>query len=311
MYARTLAFRAPTLLGVPQLTHRLRAHVQQRPPSRTLTATMAPRAVEKIVIAREQNEGVGARVRRSIGNGVSVDPFLMLDEFNVKAPAGFPDHPHRGMMTVTYMLEGSFQHKDNKGHAGTIGPGDLQWMNAGRGIVHSELPGPGAVNRGLQLWINLKSTEKMSKPDYQELLAKDIPTAHSPDGKVSAKVVAGECFGVKSPIFSKTPTMYLDVTMQPNAVLKDLAIPSSYNAFMYVFEGSVKVADHDENARHGSCVVLTEGDAISAVAGSQGARFVIIAGEPLNEPVVQHGPFVMNTREEIMQAFRDYNAGKF
>jgi quercetin 2,3-dioxygenase len=272
---------------------------------------MASRTVEKIVIAREQSEGVGARVRRSVGNGVTVDPFLMLDEFNVGKPAGFPDHPHRGMQTVTYMLEGSFRHEDNKGHAGTIGPGDLQWMNAGRGIVHSEMPGPDRVNRGLQLWVNLAKENKMSPPEYQELLAADIPSASNPDGKVTAKVVAGECFGVKSPVFTRTPTIFLDVTAKPGGALIDLPIPSEFNAFIYVIEGQLTVAKHEEAGTHGSCIVLTDGDSVSAVAGSDGARFVLIGGKPLNEPIAQSGPFVMNTREELMQAYRDYQDGKF
>jgi quercetin 2,3-dioxygenase len=200
---------------------------------------------------------------------------------------------------------------DNKGHQGIIRAGDLQWMNAGRGIVHSEMPGPAEVNSGLQLWINLHSSEKMSEPDYQELAASDIPSAKSPDGKVTVKVIAGECFGVVSPVFSKTPTMYLDMTMEPNAALHELAIPKSFNAFIYVLDGSIKVAEHSENGVHGSCLVLTSGDTVSAVAGSGGARIVVIGGEPIGESVVQHGPFVMNTREEIMQAFRDYEDGKF
>jgi quercetin 2,3-dioxygenase len=184
-------------------------------------------------------------------------------------------------------------------------------MTAGRGIVHSEMPGPDEVNRGLQLWINLRGVDKMCAPEYQELSATDIPSAKSPDGKVTAKVVAGECFGITSPVFSKTPTMYLDVTMEPNAVLSDLAVPKSYNVFIYIIDGTLVVANHSESGVHGSCLVLTSGDSVSAVAGKEGARFVLIGGEPIGEPVVQHGPFVMNTREEILQAFRDYEAGKF
>lgn len=184
-------------------------------------------------------------------------------------------------------------------------------MNAGRGIVHSEMPGPASVNSGLQLWINLRSKDKMSQPDYQELLAADIPIAKSTDSKVSAKVIAGECFGVKSKIFSKTPTMYLDIQMQPSASVEKLDIPETYNAFIYVLDGTVSVSDHGDQGSHGSCIVLSSGNHVSLKAGSGGARFVLIGGEPLGEPVVQHGPFVMNTREEIMQAFRDYSDGKF
>jgi quercetin 2,3-dioxygenase len=277
----------------------------------TAAAAMAPRTVERIVIAREQAEGRGARVRRSIGNGVSVDPFLLMDHFSVSAPGGFPDHPHRGITTVTYMLEGTFRHEDNKGHAGTIGPGDMQWMKAGKGIIHSEMPGPAKVNKGLQLWVNLSAKDELSKPEYQELLADDIPTAVSPDGGTTVKVLAGEAFGVKSSIFTMTPTMYLDVRMEANVAFTDLPIPESYNGFIYCIDGSVNVADHEENGHEGSCIVLTAGDSVSAVAGSQGARFVIIAGEPINEPVFSAGPFVLSSRERLEQAFRDYSAGKF
>lgn len=272
---------------------------------------MAPRKVDRVVIAREQDEGRGARVRRSIGNGVRVDPFLMLDQFSVTAPAGFPNHPHRGITTVTYMLEGTFRHEDNKGHAGTIGPGDLQWMKAGSGIIHSEMPGPAAVNTGLQLWVNLAAKDELGKPEYQELLADDIPTATSPDGKTTVKVLAGEAFGMKSAVFTVTPTMYLDVRMEANAALVDLPIPESFNGFVYCIEGSVKVAEHEEKGQVGSCMVLTNGDSVSAVAGSQGARFVIIAGEPIGEPAYSAGPFVLSSRERLDEAFRDYQAGKF
>lgn len=173
------------------------------------------------------------------------------------------------------------------------------------------MPGPGAENTGLQLWVNLAAKDKMGKPDYQELLAKDVPLATSPDGKTTAKVIAGKCFGVESSVFTVTPTMYLDMTMQPHASLVELPVPAQYNGFIYCLDGALTVAGHAEIARHGSCVELGDGDAVSAVAGSEGARFVLIAGSPIGEPVVQHGPFVMNTREEIMQAFRDYSAGKF
>lgn len=274
-------------------------------------ASMAPRTVERVIIAREQDEGRGARVRRSIGNGVSVDPFLMLDHFSVAAPAGFPDHPHRGMTTVTYMLEGTTQHKDNKGHEGTIGPGDLQWMKAGRGIVHSEMPGPGRVNRGLQLWVNLAAADELGKPEYQELLAADVPEAVSPDGGTRVKVLAGEAFGVSSAVFTVTPTMYLDVTMRANAALAGLPTPAEYNGFIYCLEGSVRVAGHEEDGREGSCMVLSGGDSVSAAAGPQGARFVLIAGKPIGEPVFSAGPFVLSSRERLERAFRDYAAGKF
>jgi quercetin 2,3-dioxygenase len=151
----------------------------------------------------------------------------------------------------------------------------------------------------------------MSKPDYQEMLAADIPSVSSPDGKVVSKVIAGEAFGVKSQVFTKTPTMYLDMKMEPGSSLVDFPIPTEFNAFMYVCEGEVTVANHKEVGTHGSCVVLTDGDSVTAKAGPEGGRFLLIAGEPLNEPIAQSGPFVMNTREELMQAYRDFQEGKF
>lgn len=184
-------------------------------------------------------------------------------------------------------------------------------MKAGKGIIHSEMPGPAKVNKGLQLWVNLSAKDELSKPEYQELLAADIPSATSPDGRTTAKVLAGEAFGVKSAVFTVTPTMYLDVTMQPNAAFADLPIPASYNGFVYCIGGSVKVAEHEESGREGSCMVLTDGDSVSAVAGSEGARFVVIAGEPIGEPAFSAGPFVLSSRERLQQAFQDYSAGKF
>ncbi|KAI8597471.1 RmlC-like cupin domain-containing protein, partial [Dissophora ornata] len=179
------------------------------------TLSRASRSIVKSVLSREQSEGVGARVRRSIGRPElrNHDPFLMLDEFNVDKNGGFPDHPHRGFETVTYMLEGQFQHEDFAGHKGTIGPGDLQWMTAGRGIVHSEMPVKSQTRaHGLQLWINLPKEHKMCEPQYQELLDKEIPRA-TPEEGVTVKVIAGESHGVTSKVYTRTPTMYLDFKM--------------------------------------------------------------------------------------------------
>ncbi|XP_065885740.1 uncharacterized protein [Dysidea avara] len=194
------------------------------------------RKVVKKVLSVEQGEGVGARVRRSVGRPElrQFDPFLMLDEFKVKKPAGFPDHPHRGFETVTYMITGSFQHEDFCGHKGTIYPGDLQWMTAGKGIVHSEMPHGDDENVGLQLWINLKAKEKMIEPQYQELLSKDIP--HVEKDGVHVAVIAGESMGISSPVRTRTPTMYLDFKMEPGATLTQ-AIPEGWNGFIYTLKG--------------------------------------------------------------------------
>eukprot|EP00126_Sphaerothecum_destruens_P014043 Sdes_comp24085_c0_seq1m22143 len=191
------------------------------------------RTILKNVSSQEQPEGDGAIVRRSIGRDELpfLDPFLMLDEFQSSDAAGFPDHPHRGFETVTYMLEGTFCHEDFNGHKFEISSGDLQWMTAGKGIVHCEVPKQdGKMKRGLQLWVNLRSTDKMCEPNFQELLAKNIPKITR--GGVTAIVIAGEAFGVKSPVYTKTPTMFLDFFMKPNSELNQ-DIPAGWNGFVY------------------------------------------------------------------------------
>ncbi|CAN0858104.1 Pirin-like protein [Linum grandiflorum] len=269
----------------------------------------SPRLVTKKLLAKLQREGDGAAVRRSIGRSElrSLDPFLLLDEFSVSAPGGFPDHPHRGFETVTYMLEGSFTHQDFAGHRGTIHAGDVQWMTAGRGIVHSEMPAAEGVQKGLQLWINLSSQHKMIEPGYQELLSQDIKRAEK-DG-VQVRIIAGESMGIESPVYTRTPTMYLDFTMQPRSQMHQ-PIPESWNAFVYIIEGEgvFGIPNTSPVAAHHT-LVLGPGEGMSAwnKSSSKPLRFVLIAGQPLNQPVVQHGPFVMNTESEIHQAIEDYH----
>ncbi|XP_058182876.1 pirin-like protein isoform X2 [Rhododendron vialii] len=266
-----------------------------------------PRLVANKVLAKPQREGDGAVVRRSIGRPELkyVDPFLMLDEFTVSPPAGFPDHPHRGFETVTYMLQGAFTHQDFAGHKGTIQTGDVQWMTAGRGIIHSEMPAGDGVQRGLQLWINLASKDKMIEPRYQELLSEDIARAEK-DG-VEVRVIAGEAMGVQSPVYTRTPTMYLDFTLKPGAQLHQ-SIPESWNSFVYLIEGEGVFASFNSSpvtAHH--VLVMGPGDGLSAWnKSSKSLRFVLIGGQPLGEPVVQYGPFVMNTQAEIEQTIEDY-----
>ncbi|GAQ79883.1 cupin-domain containing protein [Klebsormidium nitens] len=270
-------------------------------------ALAKPRKIIKKLLSREQSEGDGARVRRSIGRPElrNLDPFLMLDEFSVQPPAGFPDHPHRGQETVTYMLKGTFTHQDFTGHKGTINPGDVQWMTAGRGIVHSEIPASDDAH-GLQLWVNLAAKDKMVEPAYQELLASEIPKAEK-DG-VSVAVIAGESLGISSPVFTRTPSMYLDFTLQPGASISQ-PVPEGWNGFAYTLNGTAVFDDVESGPHH--TLQLGPGDGIKVEnKGAEPARFVLIAGKPLNEPVVQHGPFVMNTREEIMQTFNDYQYGR-
>lgn len=267
-----------------------------------------PRQVAKKVLAKLQHEGDGAVVRRGIGRSElkNFDPFLMLDDFSVSPPAGFPDHPHRGFETVTYMLQGAFTHQDFAGQKGTIRTGDVQWMTAGRGIIHSEMPAGEGTQRGLQLWINLASKDKMIEPRYQELLKEEIKTAEK-DG-VEVRVIAGEAMGVESPVYTRTPTMYLDFTLNPKSQLHH-PIQESWNAFVYIIEGEGVFGSINSSpitAHH--IVILGPGDGASVWnKSSKPLRFVLIGGQPINEPVVQYGPFVMNTQAEIEQTIEDYH----
>ncbi|PWA64280.1 pirin-like protein [Artemisia annua] len=266
-----------------------------------------PRKVVRKFLARPQHEGAGAVVRRSIGRFELkyFDPFLVLDEFSLCAPAGFPDHPHRGFETVTYMLQGAITHEDFEGHKGTIGVGDLQWMTAGRGVVHSEMPASNGTQKGLQLWINLSSTHKMIEPRYQELDSSNIAEA-TEDG-VTVRVIAGESLGISSPIYTRTPTMFLDFTLEPGAQLQQ-PIPESWNAFVYVLEGEgvFGKSKSSPTSAH-NLLLLGPGNGLNAWnKSSKMLRFILVGGEPLEEPVVQWGPFVMNTQEEIDQTIQDY-----
>ncbi|XP_077150297.1 pirin isoform X2 [Ranitomeya variabilis] len=245
-------------------------------------ARMAGRKVTKVVLSVEQLEGVGARVRRSIGRSElrNLDPFLMLDEFKGGKPAGFPDHPHRGFET---------------------------WMTAGRGIVHAEMPCTDEPAHGLQLWVNLRSSEKMIPPEYQELKSEDIPKP-SKDG-VTVTVISGESMGIKSKVYTRTPTLYLDFKLEKGAKFTQ-AVPKGWTAFIYTLQGEIHVGPSDAQqqieAHH--TAVLDDGDSVQFDnQGDQLAHLVLIAGEPINEPVVQHGPFVMNTREEISKTIEDYH----
>jgi redox-sensitive bicupin YhaK (pirin superfamily) len=270
-----------------------------------------PRLVERKLLSKEQPEGDGAVVRRSIGRPElkNLDPFLLLDEFSVSPPAGFPDHPHRGFETVTYMLKGAFTHQDFAGHKGTIKAGDLQWMTAGRGIVHCEMPASNGIQKGLQLWVNLSSKDKMIEPAYQELEGKDIPKVEK-DG-VRATVIAGEALGIKSPVYTRTPTMFLDFTMKPGAVLHQ-PVTEGWNAFVYVLEGEVIIGNLSSSAIGAHHTVqLGSGNGLSIWNKSNNpCRFVLIGGQPLNEPVIQYGPFVMNNKQEIIQAIEDYQRSR-
>ncbi|XP_038057408.1 pirin-like [Patiria miniata] len=269
------------------------------------------RHITQSVLSKEQAEGVGARVRRSVGRPElkNLDPFLMLDEFKGKKPGGFPDHPHRGFETVSYILSGKSAHEDFTGHSGIIGPGDLQWMTAGRGIVHSEMPATEDMCHGLQLWVNLAREFKMVEPEYQELKSKNIPEAEK-DG-VKVRVIAGEALGKKSKVRTRTPTSYLDFTLRKGAVL-DQPIPQGWTAFVYVLAGKALfgTGDQQKQGEPHHTLVLSDGDHIHVEnKETEACHFVLISGKPIGEPIVQHGPFVMNTQEEIQQAISDYRNG--
>jgi redox-sensitive bicupin YhaK (pirin superfamily) len=263
------------------------------------------------VSALRQSEGVDAIVYRSIGTRSlrHLDPFLMLDEFtNEQGTGGFPDHPHRGFETVTYMLKGQIEHEDFEGHRGLIGPGDLQWMTAGKGIVHAEMPVPGHPVQGLQLWVNLPKKAKMMPPKYQELKHTEVPVVSSQGTTV--KIIAGESMNVKAAVTTYTPIYYLDVQMKPNSEFVQ-KIPENYSGFVYILSGKALFGEDQAVGEPRTTLVLSkEGESLKVETKEDEIHFVLIAGEPINEPIVQHGPFVMNSQEEIYATFMDYQMGK-
>lgn len=265
------------------------------------------------------SDGAGVKLTRVIGTPQldMLDPFLMLDEFGTdKAEdylAGFPDHPHRGFETVTYMLDGRMRHRDNHGNEGLLVPGSVQWMTAGRGLVHSEMPEQQEGRmRGFQLWVNLPKTNKMDAPQYQEFAPDRIPVA-TPAAGVEVKVIAGSVGDVRGPIVQPaTSPVYLDITLAPDTSWAH-ALPEGHNAFAYVFEGSADVGEGEDKRPLATqeLAVLGGGETFAVSSGADGARLILVAGRPLREPVARYGPFVMNTKEEIMQAFVDFQEGKF
>jgi redox-sensitive bicupin YhaK (pirin superfamily) len=286
---------------------------------------MTARGVESIVPTHRLLEGGGFPVRRPAALGRLTDPFLLLDEMGpVDWPPGeaigAPAHPHRGFETVTYILQGRMCHEDSGGNSGVMGPGDVQWMTAGRGVVHSELPHPeflksGGVMHGFQIWVNLPAEKKMMEPRYQDVPADEIPVAESDDGLVRAVVVAGECLGVSAIIETVIPITYLHVSMLPGGSLKQ-TLPNELNGLVYCFGGAVKVGAEDgmELVEDGEMAILTEGDEVTfsiSEDAEEGAELLLLAGEPLDEPIARYGPFVMNTEEELHQAFVDFQSGNF
>ena len=281
---------------------------------------MTTRTVAELVHATPQLEGEGMIVTRPFPTARldHLDPFLLLDRMGpaTHGPGeakGAPDHPHRGLETVTYILDGAVEHQDSQGNHGRIGAGDVQWMTAGSGVIHSELPSEeirrnGGRMHGFQLWVNLPRRDKMMQPRYQELRAAEIPTASSADGKVTVTVIAGQSLGTRATIDTRTPIMYLHLRLAAGASFTQ-DIPESYNAFAFLISGEVKFGDR--LARENDAVIFArDGDAVT-MATESGAELLLIGGVPINEPVARYGPFVMNTMGEIRQAMIDYQSGRF
>ncbi len=285
------------------------------------------RCVRDVVEPRPTLEGAGVKLRRTIGTHTLdyLDPFLLLDHFASDDPrdylAGFPWHPHRGIETVTYMLAGEVDHRDSIGNSGTIGPGDVQWMTAGGGILHEEMPRPrDGRMAGFQLWVNLPAAHKMMRPRYQEVRAAEIPEARRDDGAV-IRVVAGDVDGVRGPVSEIfADPAYLDVALPPGASFVH-PVPRGHNAFAYVFEGEALFGVACEQGYRGDAggelvgasalVVFTDGDEVAVRADEGPVRFLLAAGRPLDEPIARYGPFVMTTREEIRTALEDLRADTF
>ena len=277
------------------------------------------REVERLVKGAPVSDGAGVKLLRVLTGDLQrrLDPFLMLDEFRSDNSddylAGFPNHPHRGFETVTYMLAGRMRHRDNAGHEGLLTAGGVQWMTAGRGIVHSELPEQeDGLMHGFQLWVNLPARDKMTAPDYRDIPAEAIPT-YTADSGVSVKVIAGESDGVVGAVQREaTAPLYLDIELPPG-VAHSIAIPAGHNAFVYVYRGQTAVGQRDQPVEARQLAVLSntpEADSV-LLHSAKGARLLLIAGRPLHEPIVQWGPFVMNRREEIETALADYRDGRF
>lgn len=279
------------------------------------------KVLQRVIAAQRTSDGAGVTLFRSLGQSpfARLDPFLMLDEFGSDRPeeyiAGFPAHPHRGFQTVTYMLEGHMLHEDHLGHRGHLRSGGVQWMNAGRGIIHSEMPQQEQGRmRGFQLWINLPAREKMGPAAYEDIEATRIPQLSA--AGASVKVISGryarEGRSIEGPVVGvTTQPIFFDVELAAGAAFSE-ALPTSHSTYLYVYEGELLVpgasAPMPLKARHGG--VFGEGERLAVEAGRTGARFLLLAAAPIGEPIVQYGPFVMNTKEEIDQAIRDYQSGR-
>ncbi len=278
------------------------------------TPVQQSRRVERQVIGRETSDGAGVRLTRVLTGDLQrrLDPFLMLDAFGSDNPddyiAGFPDHPHRGFETITYMLAGRMRHKDSAGHEGLLENGGMQWMTTGRGVIHSEIPQQeDGTMEGFQLWLNLPAKDKMNTPWYRDFAAAELPRAKVGAGG-TAIVLAGESHGVAGAVARETTApLYLDLHLPAGSRFSQ-PLAATHNAFVYVYRGAIRIAGETVPAGR-MAILVNEGDGI-AVETAADARLILVAGQPLNEPIAQHGPFVMNTQEEIQQALADYRVGR-
>ena len=286
----------------------------------TATPSFAPitaqRRVERLIQGQATSDGAGVKLVRLLTQDLQrrLDPFLMLDAFGTDNPGdyigGFPDHPHRGFETITYMLQGRMRHRDSVGNVGLLVPGSVQWMTAGRGVIHSEMPEQedGAME-GFQLWLNLPSHAKMREPWYRDIAAGDVPVWQG-DG-ATVKVIAGHSHGVAGAVQrEQTEPLYLDIHLEPGARFEQ-PLPDTHNAFGYVYRGELTLADTLVRRQRMAILANTPGSSgLVMTAGAEGARAILVAGAPLKEPIAQHGPFVMNTHQELIQAVQDFQAGR-
>ena len=289
----------------------------------TLAQNLESRRVARVIDALSTLEGGGFPVRRPfpIAGFGHFDPFLLIDhlgpvDWPAGGPIGAPDHPHRGFETVTYVLQGENEHRDSFGNADVLGPGDVQWMTAGGGVIHSEMPTAafkrsGGTQQGFQIWVNLPAIDKMMTPRYQTLRASQIPQAESADTLAKVRVIAGEALGVSARIDTRVPIQMLHYTLKPGASVAQ-HVPSEQNGLVYVFKGTARVGDRE--VREGQAALLGPGESVALANSRESAEateLLLLSGKPIKEPVARYGPFVMNTREEIEQAVRDFQSGQF
>ncbi len=283
-------------------------------PTPASTPVSHPRPVERLVAGRATSDGAGVKLTRVLTQDLQrrLDPFLMLDAFGSDQPgdyiAGFPDHPHRGFETVTYMLAGRMRHRDSAGNEGLLQSGGVQWMTAGRGVIHSELPEQSdGLMEGFQLWLNLPARDKMTAPWYRDLQSAELPEWH--DAGVTVRVIAGASHAVAGAVQrAGTSVLYLDVHLAAGASFEQ-PLPAEHNAFVYVYRGAVAIGAHTVPQQR-MAILANQGDGIRVTAAGEPTRLLLIAGRPLNEPIAQHGPFVMNTQQELVQAVEDFRAGR-